>query len=449
MKVMISRPTLGLPSWVSSLPLMQWHRLPTPLRFKFDGFNGAGVIPWASGPGFAEPYNVDFDSRPGDIQGGAGESEYIVESGMGVRHNGSWLMIHGGGHRVTEGNGVIICKLNAENPHWEVGTVCSDKIDAMLGHVADYNAGKRWRFCKDGRPVSGHSNYKMWFNQQTDRWVNINSGDSSNVNWGSGFETACWDFQSRDWVQPNKPNANDPSAWTTKFPPNVPGNGYNDIPRAFDYATGDMYICRAPSANGFAKLSTSGPAGSWTLTTLSSPTTFNMFDTWHANAMCFVPEFGGRVMMLRYSGVLPGELFIKIVWYDKTSGAWVDSLGLKPVPAESLPTHPFGNPQLSTVKTGMFWEPNLGKLLVMWPDAKMIQVDPNTGQVEPFVPMVIGGVKPNHTFVQGGVPGVTTKIQYVPELRGFAYVSSSLHMAMPASQAIDWPGTIWFVRTAL
>lgn len=123
--------TPDLPTWLKSAAVNQWVNLPS--------ISTSGVLPNPPAPGLVK---------------------YVTDAwgGGALRKNGSYYILHGGGHRDYGGNEIYAISLEADNPQWQ----------RVWGPTPNSQIVEGQLFYNDGNPASSHTYYALTYNDQDD-----------------------------------------------------------------------------------------------------------------------------------------------------------------------------------------------------------------------------------------------------------------------------------------
>jgi hypothetical protein len=176
--------TAGTPAWLSGKALHEWTTLPSP--------RGSNILP--------------LQVTPGNVK-------YVADAWGGgtVRAEGSYYILHGGGHGDYAGNEIYVLRMSADSPIWT-------RIwgPSLLSAIVTGNP-----FYLDGNPASIHTYYTLHFDNQEDVLRRVQGGwyrEPSGVNpkfnswpWGA----ARW---NPDGTHPDIPGNASPGAGTVIHP---------------------------------------------------------------------------------------------------------------------------------------------------------------------------------------------------------------------------------------
>ena len=377
------------------------------------------------------------------------------QSGGCVREDGSWMLFHGTGHNVSAHNGVLGIRLDADDPTWQCMTpsslwtdvgspsapegvpdanVYSDPQSYFRTSTGSYG-GKflhtgRSGF-RDGRPVGGHSCYRVHYDNVRDRMM-LGGGGVSMFGVGGNSQITEWLWSKRDWT----PFVNDRSIYGS-----IPVAGYYYLPVAMDPATGDLYFIGA--GGQFWKWDAVARTAAQLAT--APERNYNKSDP-----LVIVPSRGKAYLLTSWTGhsasqrgfTTPGRYALRLNVYDMARNGWATTM----TTGAGFYEYVADQGAVSHSYRGMVYEPNLDELIVLdhadVAGARLKRISLSTLGFTSIAS--VAGTPPGNQWMGGAQNGVMGRFRYLPKLRGCAFMSGANVSVDPT----DAGGTVYFVRTS-
>jgi hypothetical protein len=341
-------PGSSSPAWLRGIPVFQWVELPS--------LSASSELPNPRAPGIVGVAAVT------DAWGGGA-----------LRQNGSYYILHGGGHGDYAGNEIYALQLSLDDPQWT----------RIWGPTPNSEIVPDQYYYNDSppSPASIHSYYSLAFNDQDDFFMRFMRGQYLIPAFTHGIDGIKWGGTS--WEQ-NQEN----SIWPLSPP------GYNYANGQCKDSSGNVYL-----VNSWKRFVWNRQANSWSVAKGNSPYAVQGSGCCYDSRRNVIWSFGGS-----YGGgsVRAGQAYRWNLSSNSESlilltGNYADSID-----------------GLHANWSGAVYDPVADLVFVMTGDGYIYSFNPSNYDAERVI--TTGGPLPNTTTSSAIAPW--GKLQYAPELGG-------------------------------
>ncbi|MGH8218546.1 MAG: hypothetical protein ACREUT_08275 [Steroidobacteraceae bacterium] len=335
-----------------------------------EWLKGAGVYQWINLPSLSASSVLPNPLPPG-ITGVASVTD--AWGGGALRQNGSYYILHGGGHGDYSGNEIYVLQLSLDNPQWV----------RIWGPTPNAQIVQDQYYYNDSppSPASVHTYYSLMYDDQDDVLMRFMKGQYTLPDYTGGIDGIKWGAAS--WEQ-NQKNA----IWPLPPPSFLFSNG-----QCKD-GNGNVYM-----VNSWNRFMWNRQANSWSTPIAKSPYAVQSsgccFDSKRGVVWSFGGSYGGGSIHAgkAYSWNVQNNSEALITLSGPNAGA-IDGV----------------NANFS----GAVYDPIIDLVFVMPGDGYIYSFDPMTYRVTQIV--TTGPALPQTNASSGTAPW--NKLQYVPELGG-------------------------------